>query len=484
MSEQKKKVHFRERIKGRTFRSGTYTIALALAAVAVAVIVNVLAERIPSSYTSIDMTQQELYTLSDQTQKILDSLDEDVTVYLIAETGSEDAYLTKLLEQYQARSSHIRVVTRDPVLYPGFAAEYTDEELGANSVIVESGLRSKVVPYEEIYQYTYSTYYYYSYVSDVQFAGETALSSAIDYVTAQDVPTVYCLTGHGERAVGDALAKAIAEDNMQLLDLNLLSQEQVPEDAACILVYAPETDISEDEAQMLRDYLELGGRMLTVTDYTNADGLVNLTQVLEAYGLTVTSGLIIEGNAGYCYRYRNYLLPELQSSEITSALMEGRYSIFAPNTHGVGPTESYRSSIIITPLLATSDDAYAKQDAANAATMEKEDNDKNGPFYVAVSAQEEHDGVETRIVWFGSPYLLDEETDAMVSGANSDLVLASLGWMAGSESSISIHTKTLTTQYLTVPDSAASIWSVFFIGLIPAALLITGGVVMVRRRKR
>ena len=484
MNEPKKKLTFREQVQGRTFRAGSYTVALAIVAIAVAVVINILVGRLPSSYTVLDMTQQELYTLSDQTQQILKNLDTDVTVYLLAETGSEDTYLSNLLEQYQARSSHIKVVTKDPVLYPSFSAQYTAEELSENSLIVESALRSDVVPYEEIYLYTYSSYYYYSYVSDVQFAGESALTTAIDYVTTRTLPTIYCLTGHGETQVGEALAQAIAGDNMALADLNLLAEEAVPEDAGCVLIHTPTADLSVEEADLLKAYLEVGGRLLCVTDYSLIPGQPNLQDVMAAYGLGVTSGLIIEGNASYCYRYRNYLLPQVLDTPITSALYEGRYMVFAPNAHGVGSLNLYRSSVTVTPLLTTSADAYAKADINNAATLEKEDGDMNGPFYPAVAAQEEHDGVETRLVWLGTPMLLDESANALVSGANNDLVLAALGWMTGSDSSIAIHTKTLTTEYLTVPDSAASLWSALFIGVIPALLLICGGIVLVRRRKR
>lgn len=42
----------------------------------------------------------------------------------------------------------------------------------------------------------------------------------------------------------------------------------VPEDASCLLIDSPTTDISEDEKTALIDYLENGGKAMIFSDYT------------------------------------------------------------------------------------------------------------------------------------------------------------------------------------------------------------------------
>ncbi len=469
----------------RALKIGSYTVAVSLVAIAVAVLLNVLLAQVPASYTRWDMTQEGLYTLSDQTRQIVSGLNEDVTVYLVAETGSEDETILQLLDRYQALSPHIRVVRRDPVLYPAFLSQFTDtpDQVSANSLVVESGRRATLVDNSEIYLNTYSYYYYYQYVSDRQFAGESALTTAIDFVTTAHLPTVYQLTGHGEAAVSDALSAYIAGDNMELKTLNLLSEEAVPADADCMLINAPATDLSADEAQLLAGYLDGGGSLLLLSSYT-VTGCPNLLSVLADYGMEPEPGLILEGSTARCYRYRNYLLPELQDTELTHALYEGGYQIFAPNAHGVRQTAAVRSGVTLTPLLTTSAEAYTKLDAEHMGTGEKEDGDASGPFQVGMAASEEHDGLTTRLVWLGSAALADESIDALVSGADSDLLLGALGWMCQRESSITIHTKSLNVSYLTMDDASANLWSVVFMAVIPLLLAVSGAVIMMRRRKR
>lgn len=469
----------------RALKIGSYTVAVSLVAIAVVVLLNVLIAQLPGRYTQWDVTQEGLFTLSEQTEQIVSSLEEDVTIYLVAETGSEDTTILELLERYESLSPHVKVIKRDPVLYPAFLSQFTDspDDVAANSLVVESARRATLIDNADIYINTYSYYYYYQYLSDSQFAGESALTTAIDYVTTDHLPTIYQLTGHGELPLNESLIALIDGDNMELKDLSLLAEEAVPEEADCVIISAPTVDLSADEAQMLADYLDDGGSLLLLSDFVVTE-FPNLLSVMSDYGMEPEPGLILEGNSAYCYRYRNYLLPVLEETEVTRALYEGGYQVFVPNAHGVRETAAVRSGVTLIPLLRTSKDAYAKLDVENLGTGEKEDGDATGPFHVAMAASEEHDGLHTQLVWIGSANMTDESIDTVVSGANSDLILGALGWMCQRENSITIHTKSLNVNYLTMDDGAANLWSVVFMVLIPVLLLTAGAVVMMQRRKR
>src|SRR5699024_12056092 len=62
------------------------------------------------------------------------SLEQDVTIYYLCETGSEDAIITGLLDQYAAAGSHIRWQQIDPAVYPTFAARYGAETVSTGSL--------------------------------------------------------------------------------------------------------------------------------------------------------------------------------------------------------------------------------------------------------------------------------------------------------------------------------------------------------------
>lgn len=126
---------------------------------AIIVVINLAVGQIPVKYTQFDLTDNQLYTITDQTKEFVKGLDSDVDVYLVAQSGQEDKQIQKVLERYESLSSHIKVHTKDPVVNPSFTKQYTDSSLSDNSLIVVCGDKYKVINYSDIYQskFNYST---------------------------------------------------------------------------------------------------------------------------------------------------------------------------------------------------------------------------------------------------------------------------------------------------------------------------------------
>ena len=92
-------------------KHGTYRASMSVFACVAAVLVNLIAVNLPSQYVKFDVSEQQLFTIGDQTAEILENLDEDITLYLIAQQGGEDSTLLELLERYEGLSGHITVET-------------------------------------------------------------------------------------------------------------------------------------------------------------------------------------------------------------------------------------------------------------------------------------------------------------------------------------------------------------------------------------
>ena len=182
-----------------------------------AVVANILVNALPASVTQLDTTAGTLYTLSQETEDILDGLEQDVTIYWIVQSGQEDETLGTLLDRYAARSDYVTLETIDPDVSPNFLQEYVSGTVYNNSLIVESGDRNTYVSYEDIYEYSYSSDYS-SY--DVSFAGESSLTSAIDYVLSDTLPKLYTLTGHGEDDLSTSFQSAVEQQNIEVADLS------------------------------------------------------------------------------------------------------------------------------------------------------------------------------------------------------------------------------------------------------------------------
>ena len=469
------------RMFGGRFRAGSYSAVAAAVVIAIAVLVNLMVSSLPSTMTELDMTSQSLYSLSDQSRRIAASLDKDVTLYLICNSGNEDATIQRLLQRYEALSSHIRYESVDPSLRPTFLNAYDLDitKLYENSVLVDCEGRYRLVGYDEIFVTEYSMdYYSYAYNTTTTFDGENALTNAIHYVSSDNLPKVYILTGHGEEALSETITGMLAQDNLDSESLSLLSMDAVPEDAAAVVINAPSSDLSEDEAEQLIAYLEGGGNVALLTGYMGENDMPQLKRVTASMGLTTQTGIIIEGNRQMrLNRYPHYLLPDVASHEVTDALISAGYYILTPLAQPIVETEDAAADI--TWLLTTSDSAYAKQAALEMTVTDREEGDTDGPFHVA--ALSEQGG---KLFWTTSSYMLDSYVDSTVSGGNSNLFLNVLNWMGGQEESISIRAKSLDTTGLTVTQAESTLWSIVMIGVIPLTLVAIGIVIWIRRKRR
>lgn len=280
----------------RAVRVGGYSVAAAAIVIAIIVAVNTLARALPAQWTQFDTTSSQLFSISDQTESVVGSLETPVTIHWIVQSGQEDATLETLLERYQALSENLTVEKVDPVVSPTFLEQYDVGSVYNNSLIVESEARYRYVDYYDIYTYDYSSYYTTGSV-DMNFAGEGAITSAVSYVVNDDLPKVYTLTGHGEGSLSSDFQSAAEQDNVEFEELSLLSAETVPEDADCVLILAPQSDIADVELTALQAYLDGGGRLLLITDPPQEGAeLTNLETLMAGYGVHAADGIVVEGD--------------------------------------------------------------------------------------------------------------------------------------------------------------------------------------------
>ena len=278
----------------RAVRVGGYSVAAAAIVIAIIVAANALVRALPAQWTQFDTTSSQLFSISDQTESIVGSLETPVTIHWIVQSGQEDATLETLLERYQALSENLTVEKVDPVVSPTFLEQYDVGSVYNNSLIVESEARYRYVDYYDIYEYDYTNYYTTGSV-DMNFAGEGAITSAVSYVVNDDLPKVYTLTGHGEGSLSSDFQSAAEQDNVEFEELSLLSAETVPEDADCVLILAPQSDISDVELTALQAYLDGGGRLLLITDPPQEGAeLTNLETLMAGYGVHAVDGIVVE----------------------------------------------------------------------------------------------------------------------------------------------------------------------------------------------
>ncbi len=457
------------------FKGGSYSLAVTAVVLAIIIAVNIFVSTLPTTLTKYDISSSKLYSITSNTKVVVNSLEQDVTIYWVVQADQEDDVIENLLGKYESLSDHIEVVKKNPDVFPTFTEQYTSEDVPNNSLIVESGERSRYISYDDIYL-AESDMYSYSYTTS--FDGEGAITSAIDYVVTEELPQVYVLEGHGETELPSTFADSIEKENMEVNSLSLLTTKEVPEEADAVLIYNPQSDISEEEADILGEYAKNGGKLLVMSGPVEGGELPNLNSILDDYNISVTEGIVVEGNSNYyAFGYPYVLMPEMASSEITDTLINENYYAIMPLSQGL--QVGMNSTGTVTELLTTSYDAFSKVAGFELDTYEKEDGDIDGPFTLGVSIETSGAG---QIIWYSASDFLNDMYNAYSSGANVDLAMNSLSSLIGEREAIAIRSKSLNYNYLTITDSTSSTLKTLMIGVFPLTYLGIGIFIIMRKR--
>ena len=463
-------------VSAKKIRRGVFNSSFVVIGLAIVVAVNVFANELPEKAKSVDLTSQNLYTLTDDSVNLVKDLKQDVTLYVLSSEKSADDTVARTLSNYEDASSHIKVEYIDPAVSPNFYASYTDTAPSDGSIIVVSGNTSKVVSSSDLYQYDidYSTYTQTKSAYD----GEGQLTSAISYVTSEDLPKVYTITGHGETALDDTFKSALEKMNISVEDLTLLQEEAIPEDAAAVIINGPTSDFSADDATKISTYLAGGGKLIVTTAYNKTEDTPNFDGILSAYDIQVTNGLVMDSDSSHYYQYPFYLLPDVASATQTSKVSN---YVFMPYAQALTNAGVHTDTITWTDLLTTSDNAYVKTDISNITTFEKESGDQSGKFTLAANVTDSESGADITVV--ASVLAFSNDADSIVSGQNLALFKGIASTFASSDSAVSIDAKPYTYTTLSVNQSVAIMSETLLVMVLPVALIVIGIVIWYRRRR-
>jgi ABC-type uncharacterized transport system involved in gliding motility auxiliary subunit len=237
-----------------------------------------MANRYPERF---DWSEQQVHSLTDQTQKVLAALEDDVTVVgLFART--EVGGVKQALDRYSYETDRFIVeVIADPNEQPDLLERYAinPEQLGQG--LLRLAYRNEVVTVDEL--------------------TEQNITNAIVKLTRTGEKTVYFLEGHNERAIdaGAAAAKeaysraaeALRNENYRVERLLLAAKGEVPADADVVIVAGPTRNLHAEEAAALDAYLRRGGALFALVDpRANTD----LVGKLAEWGVALGEDVVVD----------------------------------------------------------------------------------------------------------------------------------------------------------------------------------------------
>ncbi len=253
---------------------GTGSAALVLIVLAILIFLALLGERYSWRW---DATADRSQSLSKITQNILAEVKEPLTMTAFLPEGQADRQQAKeLLQNYQYQNRLITFQIVDPERQPA-VAQQAGYRLPGNILLEYQGRRQLA-----------------------QSPTEENLTDAIRRLLNPRQKIVYFLTGHGERGAKESeqgsfsqARQALAHEGFEVQDLNLLTQPQIPTEAAAVILAGPEKPLFPPEIKALEDYLQHGGRLLLLLEPFKDAGLKDF---LAGYGIVLDNRLILDDN--------------------------------------------------------------------------------------------------------------------------------------------------------------------------------------------
>ena len=459
---------------------GAFSIATIITIIAAGVLINFGVRKIPTEYTSIDATYNSMFKLTDETREYVAALDRDIDIYVWGSEGQTDTTLKETLSRLGDLSPRLKVKYITPSEQPTFYSTYTSDEPTAGSMIVVSDQRSRVVDYNDIYEYGMD---YQTYAQTIEaYDAEGQILSAIEYVTmdAEQMPKAYILEGHKETTLGSAFMETLTKANITADTLSLLTTDAVPDDCQLLIINGAMSDLSADDEEKIHTYIENGGNVLLTTSY-DAGHQPNVEKLLGIYGITKQDGIVMEYDAGHIYqKVAYYLLPEVVDSSYTGSLVNGY--VFTPFAAGLTIDED-NVDYDYTDILVTSDKAKAMT-VNEQGEADENATGVNGPFRIGLAVNKADEAGS--LIVFGSMDVFNDDADEIVAGSNNALFKGIVSRHVN-ESNLDlpvIPSKPYTVSNLVISSATGIIVGVFLMLLIPIAMIASGIAIWVSRRKR
>jgi ABC-type uncharacterized transport system involved in gliding motility auxiliary subunit len=455
----------RSTLKTRSARYGGVAGATGVLVLGILVLANFLNVRHNSR---IDLTENQLYSLSDQSLKVIESLQGDIQIIGFFRGDSGRLYFEDLIKQY--RSPRIEYQVVDPGNEPGMAAQYGISREG--QIVIVNGEEQALV-------------------DDLS---EEKITNAIIKITREEEKVIYFLQGHGERDIDDGEGEGfsvarqeVENQNYRVESYNLAQQNRLPEDATVIVSAGPRVDFLATEVVLLKEFLAEGGKLLLLVDPQTEFGMGG---VLADYGLALGQKLVIDASGiGQLFGLgaAASLVSEHGDHPMTREL-SGVMTFFPMAQHVT--TSSSPLGYLTQELLTTSPRSWAESQLEEGEAAFDEGPDTPGPLPLGAVATlrvedlpnsaERTPEVESRLTLIGDA---DFASNAYFkSASNGDLFLMAIGWLADEADLLAIRPKDPENRRINVTLSQSRMIFWASVVLFPLATLVLGAAVWIRRR--
>ena len=506
-------------------RRGGYSVVITALVLAGLIIVNVLTASLADRFNlTLDMTSDKKNSISEENLDYIKNLDADVNITVIAteedytsymayyaqnqygvtiSSQSETEYFDQtitLVSKYHDYNDKIAIKYVDPqsTEFTAISTTYSAYELYYGDMIITSNVagkeRIKVLRFEDIYVLSSSdssSSYYQSYTLAASKL-ETALTSAIAYVTSTDSKKVAVLSGHSQNNYTDAYVELLTANNYDITNISDKLITNISNEYDAIIISAPSIDFIGSELDVIGNFLENDGKkgkgLIFFADAT-CPALPNFYSFLKQWGIEVNEGILFETDS-------NNHMPdepttmgiypaEVEDDDITEKLNMAIANYIVP----MNVCEDSSLQKTATALMQTTETVVAAPVGSSNTWADYTDNDKK-QFDCVIQAVDsdfdsENNKITSYIMAFSSVEFVQSTWASYADLSNQDIVIACTDRAAHvGDTSMVFTSKVINNESFASAVTAGStkIVLAIFVFIIPIVIIAAGIVVFIRRR--
>jgi len=450
----------------RSSQLGTNTLILTAAVVAILGVLNYLGDQ---HHKRFDLTSEKLYTLSDQTKKIVGGLKQDLDVVEFSKEA--DPRLRDTMAEYRNLNSHFHFRTVDPQEKPEVAREYGAQHMG--DVIMSYGSRKQPV--------------------ESTGGGEVSeqdITSAILKLTTEKIKTVCFVTGHGEKSIADTQStgysradQGLKNEQYKTESINLVSSNgDVPPECDVLVIAGPTQAYFPQEVDGISKYLAGNGKALIEVDPLVDSKQVdpNLDSIFKAWNINVGSNVVVDASGMGRLIGAGPAIPlviDYGDSPITKSLV--RTMTFFPLARTVSIADKSKSDPEAVELLKTSARSFTKAKLEHEVAYDPK-TDTMGPLSLGVAANRVNGATNARLVVIGDSDFASNGAIGEVS--NGDLFYNAIDWLAQDEQLLSIRPKSTASRNVTLTEAQWAILKWVNVIFLPGIVILAGIIIWWKRR--
>jgi ABC-type uncharacterized transport system involved in gliding motility auxiliary subunit len=499
----------------KKLKYGTLATIFTLIVTAIVVAVNLIAQEVTDRLDlTMDLTDDDIYSISDDTIDYLSSLQQEVQIVVLADESAFDdstIYLkqaSEVIKKYALYSDEVSVEFVDMNKNPSYVSKFTSiysGDLEEGNIVVyrastgdDDADRIKVLTLNDMFVTEYDSY---GNLSVTQSNAEQELTSAVMYVTDANPKKAVLVSTSMPSSVqyaAQSLLQILESNGYDLEEVDLLTADLDVDSTDLLVICAPLNDFNSAVIDKISDYLyndgNLGKNVLYMANYDQGT-TTNLDELLEEWGISVGDSYIAESDTSASQSVGVYGLQSMIKSSIgvisnddySGLVSDTTLPIAVPvarplellwETNGDRETTTIlctSSTSALIPLDADSDFdiSTAETGIQNVMVM--------GSKYIY---DDDNEKVTSNLMVMGSAFMCDPYITQDTSYNNGEFILNAINQMTGKSNGITIVPKSLSIQSISIETAEATAIKTVVMFVIPIIVVLIGILVYVRRRNR